>query len=1046
MFRRTSRVVLDICGIAVGGVLVLAGLVVWRLSTAPVEASFIRPYVEQEFNRAGLGFAVTVTDARITWRQLRPILDLHVHGVSVTGSGGAAVGVVDDGLIGISVPALLTGRLRVVEIDIVRPEITIVRDEDDHFLLRLGQNRQGAAENDPQLLSQFTRAPGGPGPFGSLHRIHLVDGKATIQDGRLGIIWTAPDVDIDMSRDATETRAKIAVALAMPHHPASLDGRATFSHHDGRVELALGIHDFDAASAAPLAEALAPLAALSGPVSGDVHAIIDGAGRLIGGEATLAGCDGQIILPQYYPQPLAFKSVALGIHFSEEPRRLILDRLAIDLGDARLAVAGVADFAGPLVTISANANLFDIPMGRLDALWPHGFAVGGRDWVTTHIPEGVIKSGAVRLRASGQAYDPGSIQVTGIDGDFDYTGLEVHYFPALPPVRSIAGHGAFDARRMDLTIDSGTLEDIAVSHGAVALTGFDQDDRATDISLTLDGPLKTALSVLDTKPLGYAHDLGIAPAAVAGRLDVRATFAFPLVKTLQFSQIALGAKGTLGGVGVVGAVGRRDVTAGALTIALDKKGMNLEGGLRLAGVPLSMSWRESFISSDKVRSRIAFRSELAAPDLTALALPLPDFVGLRGKAGVSGAVAIDRSRAIILDLAADIGGADLTFDRLGWQKPAGQPGTVSASLAFMGDTLTRVSNLKLDSKDINLAGAANFGPDGSLRDAELSRIVTPRNDYAAAVAITPGPPPAYRLTVRGKRFDAEPLLAKTAPAASTDSTLQIDLDLAIDHVRTGPDAELADVSGAATLLGSRLDRAALTAKAGGAVSLSYQPEDDSRRRLRFTAEDAGQALAALALTRGVRGGSLTIDGLTRTAGGVPDTRGAIDMRDFRLTDAPIAARLLNAISLSGFVDLLSGQGLAFDRLSSDMEYEGGKLTLRDGRSAGALGISFEGDVDLDRDRVALKGTVVPVDTFNRILDAIPLLGDLLTGGSRGGLIGWTYTVTGSMDDPKVSVNALSMLAPGFLRNLFFLGPKQPDSEAAPPDAADPAKPDPDQPK
>ncbi len=74
-----------------------------------------------------------------------------------------------------------------------------------------------------------------------------------------------------------------------------------------------------------------------------------------------------------------------------------------------------------------------------------------------------------------------------------------------------------------------------------------------------------------------------------------------------------------------------------------------------------------------------------------------------------------------------------------------------------------------------------------------------------------------------------------------------------------------------------------------------------------------------------------------------------------------------------------------------MDYANGKITLRDGRSAGALGISFEGDLDMDRDKVALKGTVVPVDTFNKIVAAIPLIGDALTGGSRGGFLGWTYS-------------------------------------------------------
>ena len=152
-----------------------------------------------------------------------------------------------------------------------------------------------------------------------------------------------------------------------------------------------------------------------------------------------------------------------------------------------------------------------------------------------------------------------------------------------------------------------------------------------------------------------------------------------------------------------------------------------------------------------------------------------------------------------------------------------------------------------------------------------------------------------------------------------------------------------------------------------------------------------------------------------------------------MTDAPIMARLINAVSPTGLMDLLSGQGLGFDHLESGIEYANGTISFRDGRSAGALGISFEGDVDQDKDTVALKGTVVPVDTFNRIVSSIPLVGDMLTGGSRGGLFGWTYKVSGTANDPSVSVNALSMFAPGFLRNLFFLGPEEEDKDDKPAD-------------
>jgi hypothetical protein len=1052
MINRTARLLLEIAGVAIGGVLVVAAIAIWRLSTAPVEARFIRPYLEQAINDAHLGFDVELAETRIEWHRFRPVLGLHFRGVSVLGPGGQQVGALREGTLGLSVPELVFGRLSVIGIDLNKPEITIVRDKDDHFSLRIGPSNAaeganaagvadaaGGAADFGGLLERFIEEPNDQSQFGRLRRVHLVDGKVTIDDRKLGISWSAPDVDIDIGRNATQTAANISVLLELPHHSAHLAGQARYIRAEGRVHLALNVDNFDAAAAAPLAQALSPLAALAIPVSGKVHAVLDKGGEVLSGDADMRGEQGQFVFPAWYPTPLALKTVDLKLHFTSAPQanapqHLVLDHMAIDLGDARLKATGTADFNGNAVAIDAKADLADIPLARFDAIWPHGMAVGGRDWVTTHIPDGVIKAGTVHVVASGPQNDPAAIQTTSVAGAFDYSGMEVHYFPALPPIRAIAGHATFDATRMDLTIDSGMLSDIALSKGALAITGLDRDDRAIDIGLTAQGAVKSLLTILDMKPLGYAHDLGLAPEGVGGRLNLRVNFAFPLVKTLLFSQIALSTKGTLDGIAAAGVVGPRNVTDGALDIALDKVGMTLSGTARLSGVPVGFDWRESFLASDKIRSHISFTAAPDEADRAALALTPPDGVGVKGKIAVKGAVTIDRAHATTLDATADITQADIAIDKFGVRKPAGEAGTTDLSLVFDGDVVRHVPRLKIAAGSLNLAGQADFGADGSLQHAAFSRVASKRNDFALTLDAKAGAPQTYVLSLTGTQFDAAPLLNAKSDGQAPTHTPHLELTIGLDHLLTGAETRLDQVAGTVALSGGRLDRADLKAMAGGPLTLSYLPAGDVVV-LHLAAADAGAALWDLGLTRGVKGGTLHLDGTTDPAHNPWRTTGTLDLRDFRLTDAPIAARLVNAVSPTGFMDLLRGQGLNFDRLSTEVDYADGKIGLRDGRSAGAFGISFEGTVDLDREKVALKGTIVPVDTFNKIVAAIPLIGSALTGGSRGGFLGWTYSVAGSTNDPQVSVNPLSVFAPGLLRNLFFLGAEQPAPKGQ--SAADP---------
>jgi hypothetical protein len=1037
--NRAVRLLLEVAGAVVGGTLVLALLAAWRLSVAPVDASFIGPYLEQEINAADLGVTVSVSDAKVAWHRFRPVLDLKVRGLKVLGEGGAPIASVADATLGISLRGLLVGRVLPTEIDVDHPEIAVIRDPAGRFALKIGGGESGDFDSDPGALLDRLAGPANDRDLvGRLHRVHLIDGRMIIDDQKLGVAWSVPDIDLDMRRNAAETVLRIGASIDLPARSTRLTGDVRLGHADGKMRVALNLADLDAAALAPLSPLLAPLARLAFPLSGDVRAVIDRDGRIVSGDADLRGAAGGLVLPEFYPAPLAIRSAALAAHLAGTPQRLTIDRLSVDLGDARVQASGTADLNGPAVTIDATAQIHDLPLARFDALWPHGVAVGGRDWVVGHIPSGVIRSGTVHVAAAGRLDDPGTIQPNVVEGAFDYTGLEVHYLPPLPPVRAIAGQATFDQRRMDLTIQSGRLGqsgrpgDIAVSDGTLAITGFDQDDRAMAIGLKVDGPLPAALAVLDTKPLFYARQLGIDPGAADGHMDLRANFAFPLIRTLPFAEVALGAKGKLDHVAVAGAVGGRDVTDGTLDLVLEKTGMVLTGDARLSGVPVGLAWTESFRDAEPIRSRIGFHAVLDDAGRAALRLAPGSLVRLEGAVPVTGQVTIDRSRNIGLDVRADLAAAALGIDMLGLRKPQGVAGSAGATLEFAGDTLRRIPRFSIDSKPLQLAGAASFAADGSLLKVQFPRIASDRNDYGLTAETEPGAAAAYAVSVTGSRFDAAPLLdaRSRGPSGTDEGGTRIDATIALDHLLTGTDRALDAIKGSLSLTGDRLDRADLAAAAGAPVTLTYLPEG-GQIALHFAAADAGGALAGLGITGGVRGGTLHIDGKTTGGNGPRITTATLDMQDFRLTKAPIIARLVNALSLTGFVDLLEGRGLQFDRLTAQVDYADRRLTFRDGRCTGALGLSFEGNLDFARNRIALKGTVVPVDTLNRILAAIPVIGDIVTGGDRGGLLGWTYSVGGTPEDPRVSVNPLSVFAPGFLRNLFFLGPTQPAPKAAP---------------
>jgi hypothetical protein len=244
---------------------------------------------------------------------------------------------------------------------------------------------------------------------------------------------------------------------------------------------------------------------------------------------------------------------------------------------------------------------------------------------------------------------------------------------------------------------------------------------------------------------------------------------------------------------------------------------------------------------------------------------------------------------------------------------------------------------------------------------------------------------------------------------------------AFDRVLVGPGRQLAKVDLRADSDGKRWRSASMSGTVGaGGMTLALTPVAGGRT-LTVLAEDAGAVLRTFGLGDGVQGGHLKVDGRFDDApgGAAADTLNAhVAVEEFRMARAPLLAKLLAVTSITGIPDLMSGDGIGFTELSLQLTKTGDRRQITDGRASGtSLGLTAQGTIVGADDVADLTGTIVPVYSVNKLFGQIPVIGELVTGGG-GGLFAFTYAVTGPLDNPSISVNPLSVLAPGFLRNLF----------------------------
>ena len=95
-----------------------------------------------------------------------------------------------------------------------------------------------------------------------------------------------------------------------------------------------------------------------------------------------------------------------------------------------------------------------------------------------------------------------------------------------------------------------------------------------------------------------------------------------------------------------------------------------------------------------------------------------------------------------------------------------------------------------------------------------------------------------------------------------------------------------------------------------------------------------------------------------------------------------------------------------------------EILIGDAKARGAdIGILASGRIDRPTDQIELKGEIAPAYTLNSIFKDIPIIGPFLTGGGDA-IFAASYKVEGPLKEPDVSVNPLTVFAPGIFRQAF----------------------------
>jgi hypothetical protein len=704
---------------------------------------------------------------------------------------------------------------------------------------------------------------------------------------------------------------------------------------------------------------------------------------------------------ELYPEPITLDGARMEFQMSFDPFRIKLGQAQIeDRGQIMLLSGDI--IAGPDGWQTAIDGQMDaITPDRLLELWPARLVPKTRDWLVANLKAGDLSNLDLAVRLS-----PDHTPVTHVA--FAYDNATVRFMNSMPPITGAQGQASLLDNRFVLAADKGVVTPdeggpVDVSGSAFIIPDVTVKDGAPAVvRLSLDGTVTSLLSLLDRPPLKVLSNAGLPVALAAGNATVDGTLSLPLAKGVQASDVIYTATGVLSDVRSEVLVKDRLITADRQDLTLDNTEISISGNATFDGLPLNAKWSQP-IGQENAGSNVKGTVELSPRALSVFNVGLPNgFVRGNGTANFDITFGDNTPR---LTLSSNLRGVGLNIAPLGWSKSPGTSGNFSLS-GQLGDR-PGFPTFQLSAPGLSTSGSITLNEGGGLSRARFDqvRVGDWLNAKADLIGRGAGRSPAVQVTSGTLDLRRATFGSGGSGTRSGDTG---PISLLLDRLQISDTIALRNFQGQFSTNGGLDGTFAGLVNGQASVTGRVLPQN-GRSAIRIQAKDAGSVFAATGLLKQARGGQLSLTLVPVAEAGSFD--GALIVENTRVQDAPAMAALLNAASIIGLLDELGGQGIQFSDVEAKFRLTPSLITLVSASAIGpSMGISMDGRYAVQSGQIDMRGVISPLYLLNGI-------GSILSRKGEG-LIGFNYRLSGTAKAPLVSVNPLSALTPGILRDVF----------------------------
>lgn len=823
-----------------------------------------------------------------------------------------------------------------------------------------------------------------------VHHIKISKATARYRSELTGFDVTIPSLSLALDSILSSQQIKGQISAAYVNsedNSALLQGSVIYDHSNQIIHSTLNLRQFIASQFSKFSRELNGLEAMAIPLNGHLSGSMD----------------------------IAKEEITNG-KFSLHNKKF---------SDFKLEGAVLGNVNAPTAKMTGSMKDFDRDF--LLENWPEGVGKEAYRWISKSIRKARVTLAEFDINLTPESQGQRPLPDETLNAILHIKDAVINYVPGFPALKEVNGRVKFRGQSLEAEVDSlkmlkatRMLTKSKWKKAVVKIPNLLVDNIKILVDVPLTAPISDVARFMAATPYKVPKSLPIKPANFTGNIQGKMSMQVLDNISPKEDEVDFQLDASLNKLAYPNIASGTNLT-------------NLSGDLKADNNSLNASFNGMF-NNKKFDSTITIKGKSERYEYNGI---LPVEIAalfskevkshLKGSADIKATVKRGGKKSPAITLDADTTNLRYTIPQLEETKPIGAKGNVSAKGTLSKSRLD-LSSVAAKDNAIEYEGSLSVNLDsGDVTKSNIKKLTIGKNTVRGSYLKKKN---QHHITLKSAMLDLSNLddESESRAADEDEKTLfqrlanvpDIVADVTIDAVRFAPDREMKNLKLTADCLKRRCRKFTMRADAGKTTLNAEIKNEASKRTFTATIPDLGRLLRVTGVFDDIRNGSLQLNAIYQDELPGRPMVGRVTVEKFNAKNIPLLAKLLTVATFTGVLDALSGGGVYFEKLEASFQYTREKLVINEARATGpSIGITASGALDIEPDTLDMKGVVIPAKLFDTILSDIPLVGNVyeaLTGGE--GLVAVNYSMSGKADDPKVRVNPLSALTPGFLRKIF----------------------------